>query len=348
MKVLFCGLGGIGQRHLRNLHALLDGKLDVHAYRVRRNRTKLLDNLTVEAGADLETDYGIHVHGDLGDALAAAPEVVFVCNPSSMHTEIALAAANAGSHLFIEKPVASNLKQLAKLQAAVEQRRLVCYVGYNMRFHPALRRMKSLVASRHFGNIISVQAVVGEHLPSWHKYEDYREMYASREALGGGVILSQIHEMDLLYWFFGLPRSILCRGGKLSSLEINVEDTASSLMQYDGEHGRFPITLHQDFLQRPPVRTFNIVGDQGIARLDLIANRLQVFAADGSSVEDETYSQFERNDMFIDQMRHFLDCLNGSATPLVNLNDGVQSLRLALAAKSSLASNLEVAIDGIN
>ena len=42
-------------------------------------------------------------------------------------------------------------------------------------------------------------------------------MYAAREDLGGGVILSQIHEMDLIYWFFGLPKAILCRGGKLSS-----------------------------------------------------------------------------------------------------------------------------------
>ena len=112
--------------------------------------------------------------------------------------------------------------------------------------------MKVLIDAKFFGNILSVQAEIGEYLPNWHRYEDYRQMYAAREDLGGGVILSQIHEMDLIYWFFGLPENDLLPGGKLSKLEIDVEDTASSLMQYEGSFGRFPITFHQDFLQRPP------------------------------------------------------------------------------------------------
>ena len=125
MRVLFCGLGGIGQRHLRNLRTLLGDDLDVHAYRVRRNRIKLQDNLTVEAGADLETDYRITVHDQLDKALAVKPHVVFICNPSSMHTDIALAAAKAGCHLFVEKPVASSLERLAELRSLVGGKGLV-------------------------------------------------------------------------------------------------------------------------------------------------------------------------------------------------------------------------------
>lgn len=342
MRVLFCGLGGIGQRHLRNLRSLLGDELDVHAYRVRRNRAKLRDNLTIEPDADLEDDYRVSIHHDLDRALAVAPAVVYVCNPSSMHTEIALAAAAAGSHLFIEKPLASSLDQLVELQALVRMNQRVCYVGYNFRFHPGLIRLKELLDAGHFGNVLSVRAEVGEYLPAWHKYEDYREMYAARAELGGGVILSQIHEMDLIYWFFGLPKTVLCRGGKLSSLEINVEDTASSLMQYDGPKGHFPISLLQDFVQRPAVRTFKIVGDTGVAVMDLIQTRLLVFGRDGEVVEDDGFPGFQRNDMFLSQSRHFLDCVAGRSTPRVGLDDGIQSLRLALAARESLARGVEV------
>ena len=342
MRVLFCGLGGIGQRHLRNLRTLLGDRLEVHAYRVRRNRQKLLDNLSVEPGADLEADYGITVHSDLYQALAVQPNVVFVCNPSSLHTFVALEAARAGAHIFIEKPVSNTMAGLDGLLSLVRARQLVCYVGYNFRFHPGLIRMKELIDAKFFGNILSAQAEVGEYLPDWHRYEDYRKMYAAREDLGGGVILSQIHEMDLIYWFFGLPRMISCRGGKLSKLEIDVEDTASSLMQYEGTQGRFPITLHQDFLQRPPVRTFKISGDAGMAEIDLRRNHLVIYGEQGDKFEELDFTGFNRNDMFLEQTRHLLECIEADRMPKVGLHAGIQSLRLALAAKESLARGVEI------
>lgn len=342
MRVLFCGLGGIGQRHLRNLRALLGDQLEVHAYRVRRQKHKLQDNLTIAPNADLEQDYQVTVHTDLDAALAVKPEAVFVCNPSSLHTAAALAAAKAGAHVFLEKPVSNNMDRLDELQALVESRKLVCYVGYNFRFHPGLKHIKELLEQRFFGNILNVQAEIGEYLPAWHKYEDYRQMYAAREDLGGGVILSQIHEMDLIYWYFGLPKTILCRGGKLSNLEIDVEDTADSLMQYDGPLGRFPISLHQDFVQRPPARTFKIIGDRGVAKMDMIRNVLEVYGEQGDLIERSDFPSFQRNDMFLQQMVHFIACVKGTDQAQVGLHDGMMSLHLALAAKQSLASGAEV------
>jgi len=347
VRILFCGLGGIGQRHLRNLRTVLGPELEVHAYRVRRQRIKLQDNLTVEEGADLEADYGVIVHTDLAAALAAEPQAVYICNPNALHVPIALQCAQAGVPVFMEKPLASDLAGIQELQALVEQQHLLFYVGYNFRFHPGLQRLKALVDNRHFGHIVRVSAEIGEYLPNWHRYEDYRQMYAARADQGGGVILSQIHEMDLLYWFFGLPQSILCRGGKLSNLEIDVEDTATSLMQYRGEHGSFPIHLHQDFVQRPPVRTFKIIGDGGSADIDLINLKLNVYDAEGQLVEHSDFAGFARNDMFLEQARHFIDCVKGNARPQVSLFDGLQSLRLALAALQSLRRGVEVNLDEI-
>ncbi|SDP99736.1 Gfo/Idh/MocA family protein [Ectopseudomonas guguanensis] len=348
MKILFCGLGGIGQRHLRNLRQLLGDELQVHAYRVRGQRIKLRDNLTVDEGADLERDYAIVVHHDLAEALAEKPAAAFICNPNSLHVPVALECVRAGVAVFMEKPLASDLAGIGQLLAEVEQRRLPFHVGYNFRFHPGLQRIKGLLESGFFGRLLSVRSEIGEYLPNWHRYEDYRQMYAARADQGGGVILSQIHEMDLIYWFFGLPRSIVTHGGQLSHLEIDVEDTASSLMRCDGAMGSFPILLHQDYLQRPPVRCFKIVGDAGYAEIDLLANRLRVYGAEGELSEANDFPGFVRNDMFLAQARHFLDCVNGSATPQVSLHDGLQSLRLALAALRSLKEGREVALSEVN
>jgi predicted dehydrogenase len=349
MRVLFCGLGGIGQRHLRNLRRIVPPEvLEIHAYRVLGRNKKLRDDLSIEADRSIVDDYDIIVHSDMAQALEASPQAVFICNPSSLHTDLALQAAGAGAHIFIEKPVADTLGGLEELQELVETRQLVCCVGYNFRFHPALARIKELIVQGHFGNLLAASSEIGEYLPNWHRYEDYRRMYASRADLGGGVILSQIHEMDLIYWFFGLPSTIYTLGGKLSSLEVDVEDSASSLMQYEGALGRFPITLHQDYLQRPPVRRFKVVGDGGLAVVDLIQNHLTVCNAEGDTIERWDGSNFQRNDMFLAQMRHFLDCVSGKDTPKVNLHDGIQSLRLALAAKQSLASHSVVRVEGAN
>ncbi|MEI7994841.1 MAG: Gfo/Idh/MocA family oxidoreductase [Methylococcaceae bacterium] len=348
MRVLFCGLGGIGQRHLRNLRSLLGDRLEVHAYRVRRQRRKLMDDLSIEVNADLENDYDVTVHTDLDKAMSVNPDAVFVCNPSSMHIPIALKAARANSHIFIEKPASNSIDGFKELLSVVEANNLICYIGYNFRFHPGLIRLKSLVDGGFFGNIISVQAEIGEYLPNWHKYEDYRQMYAAREDLGGGVILSQIHELDLIYWYFGLPDTIFCVGGKLSDLEIDVEDSASSLMQYRGHLGDFPILLHQDFVQRPPSRTFKIIGDNGLAKIDLVQNQLDIYTKQGELSESSNFPDFKRNDMFLEQTRHFLECINGSESPRIDLLAGLQSLRLALAAKKSLAMGSVVTLASVD
>jgi len=348
MRVLFCGLGGIGQRHLRNLRTLVGAdRLEVHAYRVLGRSTKLRDDLSVDPGRDLTKDYGVTVHHALDEALATQPTIVFVCNPTNVHVSVGLQAAMAGAHVFIEKPLSSSMDGVDELEAALERNARVGYVGYHFRFHPALRRLKTILDQGHLGRILAVHAEIGEYLPNWHRYEDYRSMYAARAELGGGVILTQIHEMDLICWYFGLPESVYTVGGKLSGLELDVEDTASSLMQSAGPLGRFPITLHQDYLQRPPTRRFKVIGELGVAHVDLIENRLAVFDEYGSESERWDDQAFKRNDMFLDQMKHFLACTDGLEAPEVSIGEGMKSLRLALAARQSLALKSVVHLDRV-
>jgi predicted dehydrogenase len=337
MKVLVVGLGGIGQRHVRNLRSLLGDTVEFTAYRVRRDTPVLTDTLTVEASERLEEKYRIGIVETLDAGLDEKPDFVLICNPTSLHIAAATTAAKAGCHLFIEKPLSNSRLGIETLIATVEAAKRVAFVGFQWRFHPLLARVREHLSETALGRVLAVRADAGDYLPAWHPYEDYRRMYASRSDLGGGVILSQIHEMDYLYWLFGKPMRIVAMGGRRSRLDIDVEDTASILMDFDG----LPVHLQLDYLQRPAHRSLHVVGDSGTLVADLLAPRLQVYR-DGRLIEDSDFAGFTRNDMFIAEMRHFLRCVAGEDKPAVSLRDGCQSLSMALAARESLETGRAV------
>src|SRR5215472_11850126 len=227
MKALVVGLGGIGQRHTRNLRALLGDGVQISAYRVRRQTHVVTAALGADRDRNVELEYGIRTFCDLQDALGRKPDLAFICNPSSLHVPVALACVQAGCDIFVEKPLSDSLCGIGELVQTAGDRRSIAMVGYQLRFHPCLKALSETVKSGILGNLLGVRATIGEYLPNWHPYEDYRQMYASRADLGGGVVLSQIHEFDYLYSLFGLPTTIYAIGGHWSHFEINVEDTAS-------------------------------------------------------------------------------------------------------------------------
>jgi len=356
MKILIAGLGGIGQRHLRNLRTLLGDGVEIFAVDPRGNIPVITDDLQVEAGASLEKKYGLKIFPQLEPALALKPDAAFICTPTSLHISTALLAARAGSHLFIEKPLSHSLEQVDELFHQVDQGGLTAVVGYQMRFHPCLKRLHALIQEKKVQRILSVRAEIGEYLPGWHRYEDYRQMYASRQDLGGGVILSQIHELDYLYWLFGLPKSVYALGGHLSRLEIDVEDTAEILMKFNLDDQSVPVSLHVDYLQRPGCRSCDVIGDGGKVLVNLSALSVEVFDSEGKQVETSHYTDFQRNQMFLDELNGFLARVQGSHDPgkkltvpegqmqggmpgsLVSVQEASCSLRMALAARESLAS----------
>jgi predicted dehydrogenase len=332
MKFLLVGLGGIGQRHTRNLRALFGERCELIAYRVRRTSPVLTDALQVDSPDGLEERYGIRSFDRLDEALAQQPDAALICNPTAAHVPVALAAAQAGCHLLVEKPVSHDLARLDELAAAVARHGRVCMVAYQLRFHPCLQLAHRLFSDGAIGRAIACRLVVGEYLPGWHRYEDYRTMYASRRAQGGGVVLSQIHELDILYWFFGRPQRVVAMGGQWSDLEIDVEDVASALLGYE----RMVAHLQQDYLQQPPARQMEIVGSAGKLLVDLRALSVQSYDARGALVTDESFAGLERNALFLDELRAFIAAIEGRGTVPVDLAAGRQSLEMALAIRRSM------------
>lgn len=345
MKILMVGLGGIGQRHVRNLRLLKGSDLEIIAYRYRNNSQVLTDQLSIEQGSSLAEKYAIKMYDNVDQALNEKPDSVFICNPSSLHIPIAMKAARAGCNLFIEKPLSHNLENIHELIDIVKNQNIKAVVGYQMRFHPCLLHLHSLIQEKSVGRIITVRVEVGEYMPNWHTYEDYRQLYASKEELGGGVILTQIHELDYIYWLFGLPTRVFAMGGHLSSLDIDVEDTAEILMECVVDQHPFPVSVHLDFVQKPAKRVCEIVGDAGKIVVDLRELTLKVFDASGNLSESNSYEGFDRNQLFINELKCYFEYLQGDPSRLVTINEAAQSLRIAFAAKESLRTHKVVNLE---
>jgi predicted dehydrogenase len=343
-RCLFVGLGGIGQRHLRNLRALRGASVEVHAFRARGERRLLSDTLQVVPGQDLEQAYGVTVHRELAAALEQRPDVVFVTNPSSLHVMTALSALEYGAHVLIEKPISHTLDGVAELSQLAERRGRVGAVAYQLRFHPGFRRTQQILRDGLLGRVLFAEAVVAEYLPGFHPYEDYRRMYASRRDLGGGVVLSQIHEIDYLLALFGLPERVFSLGGKLSQLEIDVDDVASSLLEFrHADGGIMPVRLHQDYVQRAPERRLVVVGERGKLEWSLSGRYLKRWGETCELAEQHDYAALPRNHMFEQELLQFLSSIEHGDAPAVSLNSGGTSLAVALALLESQSSGLPVA-----
>lgn len=331
MKFLIAGLGSIGRRHFRNLITL--GEKDIVLLRTRK-ATLSDDEL---AGYPVETD--IH------EALKKhKPDAVIVANPTALHLDIAIPAAEAGCALLLEKPVSDSLDRLDALQQAVQKSGSKILVGFQFRYHPTINKARELIQENAIGKVLAVHAHWGEYLPQWHPWEDYSASYAARADLGGGVIRTLTHPLDYLRYLVGDVESLWSFNGHVSPLKLDVEDVAEIGLKFtNGAIGG----VHLNYVQRPPRHTLEIVGTDGTLRWDNVDGilHLQRFPAPFASYSDlppapviETFSppdDFERNQLFVSQTRHFVETASGESEPICNLNDGVMALRLALAAIES-------------
>lgn len=338
MNILFIGLGGIGQRHLRNLLSICDDSLEIYAYRVQKEQYILDNKLNVSQSGGLEEIYAIKVCESLQEAWQKNIDIVFICNPTSKHKEVLTEAISHNCDIFIEKPIADEIEGLEELVDAANRKGLITLVGYQNRFHPCIKRTKELLIEKKIGKILTVNAEIGEDVRGWHRYEDYRKMYASRKELGGGVVLSQIHELDYLYYFFERqPQIIYALGGKMSDLEIDVEDIAEIMMKFIIEDKDVIVHLHQDYMQNPPSRKCKIIGSEGKIEFDLLESIIKCYDEEGKCIEQQKYV-FERNDMFIEELRLFLDAVKTRKQLELRISEGIESLKIALAIKESMKS----------
>ena len=319
-SILIVGIGSIGRRHARLFKS---AGIEVAAADVMQDR---LDQAHREIGlVDTGTNYRAMLAKRHYDA-------VLVTVPGALHTPVAQAAADAGSHLFIEKPVSDRQDGLDQLQRTVTERRLTAYAAYCYRFAPASERMKEVVDSGKLGRVLCVRLQISSYMPDWHPYEDYRNYYVSKLALGGGARLDASHGVDLLRWMFGDVKSVYALVDKISDLEMDADDYTAMVMRF--KNG-IVVEAHMDMLGRSPRIDAEVVGSEGTLLWDRISGKVEFYEAATRKWSIDDFGPDSFVTCYERQVQHFINCVRTGREPRTTLSDSRRTLDVLIAALKS-------------
>jgi predicted dehydrogenase len=331
MKGLVVGGGSIGSRHLRNLKELGVAQLGLVEPDAARREA-------------LAAQVVLRVFPSLAEGFDWSPDFVVVATPTDLHAEQTLEAVRRGFAVFVEKPLSHTATNISSIVELVERKKLISLVGCNMRFHPGPAKVKQLLDERRLGRILFARIHVGSYLPEWRPGSDYRRNYAARAATGGGCILDCIHEIDLARWYLGEVLSVFCCAAHLSSLEIETEDVAILVCRH--EQGSLS-EIHLDYVQRTYERGCQIVGELGSIFWDFGGKSVRW--CDAATAAWTTFPQpepWELNQMYVDEMKHFLQCLLEQRPTVLPIPEAADLMGVVFAAKESARQGTMVAVGG--
>ncbi len=229
------------------------------------------------------------------------PDGVLVCTPTSQHLQPALTALAADLPAFIEKPLSHNLDGVDQLKGKI-------LVGYCLRFDRSLQEFKQQVDHVKPSEIKSVKIVAKSFLPDWHPGSNYTQSYSAKKEFGGGVLLDLSHEIDYALWFFGAFRSVTAKLEKSPELDIETEAIANLNLEFESG---VKTNIYLSYASRLPARFCEIVTDSKTLRWDFVAN----------------------NDMYLEEMKHFINVAAGKQQPLITAADGIKVLQVIETAK---------------
>jgi predicted dehydrogenase len=300
-RVLIIGFGSIGARHARLVQAR-----GAHAAVVSRRG--------VEWPA---------AHSSIEAALGSGPfDFAIVANETAAHwpTLSALRAAGFSGPVLLEKPLATALppeREAAALGGGNVR------VAYNLRFHPALRRLKAALADR---RVVSVCLYAGQDLRAWRPDRAAESTYSASRAQGGGVLRDLSHELDYFAWLFGEWQGVAAHGGHVGPLPIDTDDCWSILIATR----RCPVaSIHLDYYHRPGARLLVVNTGEETITLDLVRHAYR----DGSG---ETVWPVERDTTYVAQLDAFLD--GRAADVMCTFDEGLRTLAMIAAVERAAGS----------
>ena len=304
LKICFIGVGSIAKRHINNLRMIADQrKIDLTVEALRRD-------VNVEEEQKLKIVKSYKDYKDLSDDY----DVIFITNPTEFHMETLQKVLNKSKSFFIEKPLAS-VKNIDQVKKFIFPQGRVYYVACPLRYTKVLQYLKKYIETK---RVIGARCISSSYLPDWRPGKDYRDTYSAHRELGGGVSIDLIHEWDYIKFLFGMPEKIIYWNGKKSYLDVDCEDVALYVAEYENMF----IELHLDYFGRSSIREIMIFTDEDTVIGDLINSKI-TFLKEKKVVEFRE----ERDSYQIAELEHFLDILDGKGSDN-SIEDAYQTIQL--------------------
>lgn len=303
MKILIIGLGSIGRKHVNTIKSII---IDAEIFALRTNK-------------EAERHPGVSNIFSIDEIESVAIDFAIVSNPTSEHKKTIEQLIKYGFPLFIEKPIYSSL-DIADLVETVNKMGIHTYVACNLRFLDCIKFIKKMILQKQNIMLNEVNVYCGSYLPDWRPNINFRKTYSAIPELGGGVHIDLIHELDYLYWIFGMPKGIERNFKSQSSLSLSTFDYANYLLDYNG----FCANVVLNYYRREPKRSLELVFHDETLNIDLLKNQITcnnktIFSSDQRIAD--TYQL---------QMEYFIDSLKQNESTFNTISDSYNVLKICL------------------
>lgn len=313
MNFCILGLGSIGRRHARNLKQLGREVIGFDPSPAAR------ESFRQEGGETVDTrEQGL-----------ARADAIVIATPNQSHGDDLRDAVAAGSHVFIEKPMAHRTEALPELVASADEQGLVVFPGLNQRFNPAVAAARERIADGSLGMPLWARFSCASYLPDWRPGTDYRKGYAA-DPRTGGVLFDLLHEFDMAHHLLGDTQVVCAAARNTGMLEIEAEDCADVLLRHESG---VQSALHLDYVTRPPLRGIEVAGSEGYLKIDVRARGLARWRNDGTLAEERTFDSTADAE-YLAQMRQFLNCIDHGEQPACPPREAIGVLQQVIDARA--------------
>lgn len=311
VRVAVIGVGFWGRNHVRVLSEIPEVELIA------------ICDIDRQKADTISEKYGLKSYGDSMDMYKREKiDAVTICVWSSKLAEETIRALKMGKHAFVEKPMASSLKEAQKVLKVAESNRLKLQVGFIERFNPGVRRVKEIIED----------GVIGEPI-----FATARRVSRWPQRIGDvGVVKDMaIHDIDVIRFLFNEdPVSVYARAGCLWHEKF--EDYAQIMLIFPS--GKTAL-IETNWLTPYKIRKLTVTGSEAIVDLDYITQEVTI-----ETPKQTLTPRYEWEEPLKIELKHFIECILNDTDPFVSGVDGIKALKIAEAALKSAAKGRAVNI----
>ena len=338
MKIIIIGLGSIGQRHFFNLKKIYP-RADFYALR-KKNKSTVIKDTNIIKNKNFNKIFKFKILKNYNQAKKLRPDLVFICNPTSFHYRDVKFFIQNKTNIFIEKPLIADINKIKKLIIKIKKFKVNTMVGYQLRFHPIIKLVKKLIKNQKYGRVVSANFKNLSYLPNYHPYEDYSKSYASKKNRGGGVINTSSHEIDLIAYFFGMPKKIQSINIKSGNIKCDTEDIINCNFLYN-KPNYFFVNLELSFLHYLEKRFFYIVFKKAILKADLLNSRIEIFSNKNKKKIFSQKFKIKKNELFIKELNYMRLRNKNNKKNFLSIENNLSTIKLINKIKQfSILNNI--------
>lgn len=314
MKILVVGIGSIGSRHIKNL------------VEIGYNNIVIVDNnpVLLNQFSNKFTCYSNYLPALRNEK----PDIVFICTPTELHTKQALLALKFNCDVFIEKPISHTTENIDILKSYAKNK--IVMIGCNWRFNKAFKAFERSLKNASFGKVLYVRIACGYYLPTARPYRDYKKIYASKKR-GGGVLLDTgSHILNYLIAIFGDIEIIISLKNPINSLGIQSDEITHLIIRHKSG---ITCDISMDYVSKKTTNRIEAITDKGSLTLDLVSHILNF--NDGINDKILFNKKLDTNEMFVNELRYFFQCVKNRTQPLQGINEAKKVLDAILKGEKN-------------